>query len=461
MDYFNQLRSLIWPSLWPLLAVILSLAWISVCLALNQYRQARRILRRHARRLKSLRYLGYLEESTLPPLTLLLPLHREKRQAVEILRRCMQMEYPRVDYVVIHNAADQDTFEALRENFGLKPVPRFPVAELSSRLIRGVYQSEDVPNLWVIDKEPGTLPDALNAGLNFCQTPLVAVLSPDFVPEKNALLQISRPFLENAQTWAVTGRIRPQGSGPNQPSLSPSRWARLYLLLHQRRELIQALLEDAANRFNWLRPELSLFRRASLVEAGGFPNSSVMFMVDTAIRLRRLARLQHESMRLSFVPDTLGWLPPPEKRKDLRQLLFREQQIRKYLFQHEISGKQRLSLLWQGLGAPLLKLLTLLLCLPLLLQPLWLIVWLATLLSPVAIWQRVLLLGELTSYRHNEKELQQLQGLAWALALLWMPQLALWYLQGWLKPAEKPLSTIPEDKRVSPLKQTARLGFED
>ena len=47
----------------------------------------------------------------------------------------MQLEYPRLDYLIVHNSGDQNTFENLRENFGLRPVPRFPVSEVWSRKI--------------------------------------------------------------------------------------------------------------------------------------------------------------------------------------------------------------------------------------------------------------------------------------------------------------------------------------
>lgn len=450
--------------LWLITLAILSSRFGSTLSSVVYTWQALPILQRHARRLKSLRYLGHLEEFTLPPLTLLLPVHHEKQEIVKILRRCMEMNYPRIDYLVLNNAEDQDSFEALRENFGLKPVPRFPVAELSARAVKGVYQSEDVPNLWVIDKEPGSISDALNAGLNFCQTPLVAVISPHFQPEKDALLQISRPFLENSQTWASTGRIRPRGSSDEkeQPALPQSIWAKQYLLLNQRRELVQAIHEDRSGHFNWLRTELSLFRRASLVEAGGFPSSGKNFMIDTAIRLRRLARLQGDKMTLSFVPDTLGWVDIPDQAKEVRELLVTEQQMRKDIHHHEPSARIRFKLLWQGFGEHLLTILTCLSALLILLwNPVWLSVWLTALLSFGVVWQRVLLLGELTSHRYSKKNLKRLQIQVWALSLFWSPLLAWWQIQGWMKKLEEPKSEVKTPAHTSPLKQTARLSLDE
>lgn len=437
--------------------LIAGLQWLAVCMEYALAWRAFPRLQRHARRLKSLRQLSYTDKTLLPPLTLLIPLGAEREGATPALRQLMQLEYPKLDYLVIHNSGDQATFENLRENFGLRPVPRFPVSELWSRTVKGVYQSEDVPNLWVIDKEPGRFADALNAGLNFCQTPLVSAVELSTQIEHNALLQLSRPFLENAKVWAVSGRIRPQAS-PEQPlALPESRWGQLTILLQQRKHLVFEFMRSVRQAFGQLSPELSMFRRSVLVEAGGFTTTEHTFMIETAIRLRRLARLQGAAMMLMFLPDTLGWKKPPEQAEDFRQMLSLEQMHLRIQLKSEKALRRKATLLWHGLGQPLWVLLMWFSILPaLVLGPLWLVPWFLAVMSPAAVGSMALQLGELTSHRFQRQDLLKLHALAWRFPLFYHQRIALWLLQGWLKPLPQP--ETPKYTATSPLKGTARLG---
>jgi len=434
------------------------------CLWLLAYRQCWRafpLLQQYARKLKSLRYLESLEESTLPPLTLLLVLHDEREQSIGLLKQCLQLEYPRVDYLVVHNGDDQVTFECLREQYGLKPVPRFPVAELGTRPVKGVYQSEDMPQLWVIDKEPGSLPDALNAGLNFCQTPLVAVINPHVQTEPEALLQLSRPFLQNSLTWAVSGRVRfnQVQTAPAKATLPPKIWGKLAVILQQRQNLVQHIWQNQVGVFGNLSPDCVLLRRASLVEAGGFPASGELYMAETAVRLRRLARIQGVPAQVVFLPDTLAWKSAPQARAELKQSVMRFQQIQKMLWRDRTLSKGR----WQSFGLFVLEpawlLLTWASCLLWAwLDPLWLGVWLLAVFSPVAVAAMVVTLGELTSYRYSRPELQRLQNLAWVYPLCWQPLIAWWQILGWFSPPPEP-ERVQVKKQTSPLKHTARLNL--
>lgn len=442
--------------LWTLLALsVASLQTLAVLGTCFQGRRTFKHLQHYARRLKSLRYLEKMEEAILPPLTLLIPLHHEKEQAVQILKRLFQIEYPNIDYLVICNAGEQLTFEALRERYGLKPVPRFPVGELLTRDIKGVYQSEDMPQLWVIDKQPGSLADALNAGLNFCQTPLVAAINPQIQPQKDALLHLSRPFLESNLTWSATGRVRFQPrerlSGPTV--LPNNIWGRLAILLQRRRDF---LLVSSQTR-NPVASELVLLRRASLVEANGFSGgSNVLCLSETLVNLRRLADMQGIPAQQHFLPDTLGWMPAPETQTAFRSWLYHCQQAQKISWR----SQRQWQMFWFSVGEPAWLLLTLA-CLPLLAwpEPLWLLPGLLAFYSSVAIWQLNVLLGELTAQRYTEEDLRHLQRLSWLLPIRWLPRVALWQLRAWLQAPPEP-ERVLVDVQTSPLKQTARLHLE-
>ncbi|MGV3524613.1 MAG: glycosyltransferase family 2 protein [Candidatus Sericytochromatia bacterium] len=420
-------------SLWATAAILgaqgLAMAW--------EYRSgwlAVPLLQRHARRLKSLRHLSDLDEASLPPLTLLLVLQNRAPDAVEMVRNLSTLRYPQLELLIVNDGSNDGTFEQLLEHLGIKPVPRFPVAELGARPVRGVYQSEDQPQIWIVDKEPGGVPDALNAGLNFCQTPLVAILDADLEPDPNALLQVIRPFLESTQTWAATGRVQTRW----QSNTLPGRPARLQTLWAQRQQLLQAVSISQQGRYWQLQPGLTVFKRASLVDAGGFPTQSSLYLTEAVLRLHQLARLQGDKMRLSWVPDTVGWQAAPPNYAAFEEWLSRDVMAARRCWQaRQIPGQQRP--LGRHVLLPLLLLLAWLSVLPILVfKPLLLPIWaLSVLLAPAAIWQQSLLLGELAPHRPSRPLLGRLLRDAWAMPLL-LPWLAWIQLRAWRQPVPPP-----------------------
>lgn len=435
---------------------VLGIHTLAVGMDCRRCRLALPLLQRHAWRLKSLRHLSALDEAALPPMTLMLVIRDQADQAVALIRRMMALKYPQVEYLVINDGSEDRSLHLLQEQLGLHPVPRFPVAELTGKPVRGVYQSEDSPRLWVIDKEPGGVADALNAGLNFCQTPLVGVLSARLQPSDDALIQATRPFLEQAQTWAVSGRVRPSQDGRPR-SLPESAWGRLQSLMVQRDELLDAVLDSAAGCFAGLSADLCVLRRASLVEAGGFATRSQDFMAETAVRLYRVAKIQGDQMRLAFIPDTLGWLPALGTPDQVRAQI-RESQARACLIYS--AGKlvpRRDRLIWRKLALPLIHLLTLLSVAPLaLFAPIWLWVWLVAILTPATVWQLVLLLGERTDQRYGPAELQAMQRSVWSLPLRALPRITLWQLAAWKPPPEAQRESSSAKVTTSPLKVDSR-----
>lgn len=407
------------------------------------------LLQRHAWRLKSLRNLSALDEASLPPLTLLLPINDEVGQPIEIIRKMMSLPYPKIEYIVLHEYQNARAFLHLQEQLGLHPVPRFPVAELYAQPVKGIYQSEDNPQLWVIEVEAGTMAESLNTGLNFCQTPLVGVLSTEIQPSHEALIQATRPFLQQTHTWSVSGRIRPAGQGvPRQ--IPGSRWGQIYSLIVQRQELLDSVLDSQAGWFSELSEDLTLFKRTALVESGGFARSSAHFMADMAASLYRMAHLTGESMQLVYIPDTLGWYKAPEEVAEVKKALLRSQQRAFNLSRTGLylPGRKRYPL--RRVGLPLLYLACLAVGLPLLiLKPLWIWVWLLAVLAPAVTWQMVLLLGERTDARYQLEDLKTLQLQAWKMVFGPLAKLSFWQIRSWF---EHPL---PAAKKVKPAEPSA------
>src|SRR5260370_26765262 len=96
----------------------------------------------------------------------------------------------------------------MQVEFRLRPVRAVYIPEAKSAAVRGLYRSEVDARLLVIDKEPGgSKADAVNAGLNAATSPYVCVVDADSVLERDALLRIMVPILEDPKRVVAVGGI--------------------------------------------------------------------------------------------------------------------------------------------------------------------------------------------------------------------------------------------------------------
>jgi cellulose synthase/poly-beta-1,6-N-acetylglucosamine synthase-like glycosyltransferase len=80
------------------------------------------------------------------------------------------------------------------------------VSEAKSAPVRGLYRSDVDARLVVIDKEAGgSKADAVNAGLNAATSPYVCVVDSDSLLERDALLRIIVPILEDPKRVVAVG----------------------------------------------------------------------------------------------------------------------------------------------------------------------------------------------------------------------------------------------------------------
>jgi cellulose synthase/poly-beta-1,6-N-acetylglucosamine synthase-like glycosyltransferase len=275
-------------------------------------------LRRHARRLKLLDIEDLILTSNVPPITLICPAFNEENTCVEAIRALCTLNYPSYEVIFVNDGSEDSTMQRLINAFSLAPTDRMPMADLQTAWIRGVYQSESYPDLWVIDKVNGGKSDALNAGLTFCRTPLFCAMDSDSLLERDALTRIVRPFLEDATTIAAGGSIRIANgctvrSGVlEEVSLPRSLLARFQVLEYLRAFLAGRMGWDVLNATIIISGAFGMFRRQIVIEAGGFSTNTVGEDMELIVRLHRYCREKGIPHRVAFVPDPLAWTECPE-----------------------------------------------------------------------------------------------------------------------------------------------------
>ena len=279
--------------------------------------------RRYARRLRSLDLLDPSRGRAAPPITIIVPAYNESATCVESTYSMLWLDYPNHEIVFVNDGSTDATLEALVRAFDLVPASRMPTAELPTAPVRGIYQSRDHPNLWIIDKANGGKADALNAGINYCVTPLFCAVDADGVLERDALARIVRPFMEDATVVAAGGIIRVindctvESGIVTDVRLPKNFLARLQVVEYFRAFLVGRVGWTSLNASLVISGAFGLFRRAAVVYAGGYASrfttgETVGEDMELVVRIQRRAALEGRPSRIAFVPDSVAWTEVPE-----------------------------------------------------------------------------------------------------------------------------------------------------
>ena len=271
------------------------------------------------RRLASTHVEELATSSTLPPVTLLVPMYNEGVVAVEAVHALLGVEYPTKEVLVIDDGSADDTLARLAEAFDLDERVRPPTAAVPHEAVRAVYQSRTRPELWVLTKaNGGSKADAVNAGLAYCRTPLFCMLDGDSLLERDALLRAVRPFLDDARTVAVGGTVGiVNGSRVRHGRVERLRMPRRWLARFQVLEYVRAFV---AARTAWdhlgalliVSGAFGLFRREPVVALGGLDDETVGEDMELILRLHRTLREAGTPYRIAYAPDAVSWTECPE-----------------------------------------------------------------------------------------------------------------------------------------------------
>ena len=259
-----------------------------------------------------------------PPIALLAPAYNEAMTIAESVRSLLSLHYPSFEVIVVNDGSRDETLQVLIDMFELRPIQRHYELAIDHAPIRGVYGARHQPRLIVVDKENGGKADALNAGINVSRAPIFCSMDADSLLEPDALLRAVRPFVEDPErTVAVGGTVRiANGCTISHGRVVEVRPPRNLLALLQTVEYLRAFLMarlawSRINALTIISGAFGLFRRARVIEAGGYTHGTVGEDMELVVKLHRLMRDKGLPYRIAFVPEPVCWTEAPE---DLRVL---------------------------------------------------------------------------------------------------------------------------------------------
>jgi cellulose synthase/poly-beta-1,6-N-acetylglucosamine synthase-like glycosyltransferase len=263
------------------------------------------------------------KSSLMPAISIIAPAHNEQLSIVQSTRSMLQLEYPEHEVIVVNDGSTDQTLALLTEEFHLYKSSRQPIHNLPTGPVNGVYESQNL-KLLVIDKKSGGKSDSLNAAINYANTPLVAAVDSDSLLESNSLLLVVRPFLEDESTVAVGGIIRVvngctvEHGAVTKVGAPPSLLTKFQAVEYLRAFLGGRVALSYMNSLLLISGAFGLFRRESILEAGGFQPGSLAEDLELVIRLHRINREKKRDYKIVFVPTPVCWTEVPDSLKNLR-----------------------------------------------------------------------------------------------------------------------------------------------
>ncbi len=258
------------------------------------------------------------------PVSVIVPAFDEGCGIIESVRSLLSLRYPVFEVVVVNDGSTDDTLERLIEAFDLKPAKFVFRKSLPTKPLRGIYRSALHPKLVVVDKANGRKADAMNAGLNVSRYPLFCAVDGDSVLEKDALLKVVRPFLEDPErTIGAGGIIRLSNgcevSGGQVVRVGlPRNWIARFQILEYLRAFLGGRMGMAMMRSTLIvSGAFGIFRKDIAMACGGYRAESVAEDMDLCVRMQKHMHEKKKPFRIQFIPDPICWTEAPEKLKVL------------------------------------------------------------------------------------------------------------------------------------------------
>ena len=309
--------------------------------------------RRHVVRLETLDLDRMVAGADTLPMSLIVPAYNEEGTIVGAVRSFLSLRYPDYEVIVVNDGSSDGTMDRLLGAFDMERAHRFPSSDLTTAPVQGLYRSRRHSGLWLIDKHNGGKADALNAGLNYCRTPVFCAIDADTMLEPESLSRAVRPFLEDARTVATGGIIRVANGCTirngliDEVHIPRNLIARIQVLEYLRAFLSARMGWDALDSTLIISGAFGAFRRSVVAAAGGYSSGTVAEDMELVVRLHRYCRENAIPYRVSFSPDPIAWTECPE---DLVSLGNQRERWQRGLAQ--VLAKHRAMLLNRRFGRP-------------------------------------------------------------------------------------------------------------
>ena len=259
-----------------------------------------------------------------PGIGIIVPAYNEAATIIESVQSMLSLNYPEMELVVVNDGSTDETLDRLIENFDLEAIEAEIPIDVPTENVRGVYRSTTYEELLVVDKENGGKSDALNAGIWLTDMPLFCAVDSDTIIDRDALLQLVRPFLERPETAVASGGVIRVANActiedgiVQSVSLPKTGLAGLQVMEYLRAFYSGRLGLNRINGLILISGAFGLFRTDVVRDIGGYRHDTITEDFDIVVRLHRHLIDRGKEYTVDFVPEPVAWTEVPSTRRML------------------------------------------------------------------------------------------------------------------------------------------------
>jgi cellulose synthase/poly-beta-1,6-N-acetylglucosamine synthase-like glycosyltransferase len=262
-----------------------------------------------------------------PSLSILAPAYNEGATIIENVRSLLSIYYNNFEVIIVNDGSKDDSLQKLIDTYDLEEVPYFCEQPIKTKPIKGIYKSRNpvYKKLVVVDKVNGGKADALNVGINIAQNKYVVCIDVDCILEQDAMLKLTKPFLENgkARVIATGGVVRIANSCEVkdgkivQVHLPAQFLPRMQALEYIRAFLLGRMAWSRMNGLLLISGAFGAFDREIVVAVGGYDHGTVGEDMELVVRMRRYMEEAKLPYEVAYIPDPLCWTEAPASFKIL------------------------------------------------------------------------------------------------------------------------------------------------
>jgi cellulose synthase/poly-beta-1,6-N-acetylglucosamine synthase-like glycosyltransferase len=258
-----------------------------------------------------------------PPVTLLTPAFNESENCITSIQSLLKIQYPDMRILFINDGSTDDTLEKMIDTFQMEKAFLPQTSNLETKPVKEIYRSKTHPDLWLIDKENGKKADALNVGINYCQTPLFCAIDNDSMLEQDSIARVVIPFIEDTRTVVSGGIIRIandctfENGHITKVDIPKNLLAKFQVMEYLRAFYSGRLAWDILNASLIISGAFGLFRHSVVVAAGGYLHKTIGEDMELIVRLHKYCADNKIPYKIRFIPDPIAWTEGPETLKTL------------------------------------------------------------------------------------------------------------------------------------------------
>ncbi|MBP2028960.1 cellulose synthase/poly-beta-1,6-N-acetylglucosamine synthase-like glycosyltransferase [Acetoanaerobium pronyense] len=278
----------------------------------------------HRQKNKYWSYDDMMVSSYTPPLSIIVPCYNEAETITDNIKALLSLEYSEFELVIVNDGSKDDTLEIIKKEFGFKKIDMPYKHQIKTKEVKNIYLSTTIDNIILLDKENGGKADALNAGINMANYPLITAIDADSIIERNSLVKVVRPFVEDPSVIISGGVVRPVNDVVidkgfiEKIKLGEKALVRFQIVEYLRAFLFGRIGWGTINCLMIISGAFGVFNKKIVIDAGGYSEDTIGEDMELVVKIHRKMKENKKKYRIVFVPDPVCWTQVPEDLKTLK-----------------------------------------------------------------------------------------------------------------------------------------------